>query len=293
LLGDSTRLIAGDLALAAHDKSDYLMLGLFATIEQVGIYFFGFMFSIQMLQMFTLNLTQILFPALTKLKDDADVRLPAFLKAQRILALLGVSSCFVQAAVAEPLTHLFLNSQWIPAIIVMQVLSLGMATRMIAATSFAFLKSQGRFQTIAVIRWLVTVIQVCTLWAVLSAGGSILSVALVVAVIGSFLGPVAFYAAIRPYGGNWRDVFETLLPPLLSSGAAVGASWAMAQWMSRQGAGYLLQLVEILVVSGLLGLLFARAFLRPVWDDLWARAWELLPPGWTPARVSRPGKMGG
>jgi O-antigen/teichoic acid export membrane protein len=240
--------------------------------------------------MFTLNLTQILFPALTKLKDAAEVRLPAFLKAQRILALLGVSSCFLQAAVAEPLTHLFLNSQWIPAIIVMQVLSLGMATRMIAATSFAFLKSQGRFQTIAVIRWLVVAIQVAALYLALSTGGGVLSVAVVVAVVSSLLGPITFYAAIRPYGGGWREVFETLLPPLLSSGSAVGIAWAIAQWMSRQGAGYAFQLVETLVVAGLLGLLFTRAFLKPVWNDLWARAWELLPAGWAPGGMSQLGK---
>jgi hypothetical protein len=34
--------------------------------------------------------------------------------------------------------------------------------------------------------------------------------------------------------------------------------------------------VEIVIVALLLGTLFARVFLRPVWDDLWARAGQLL-----------------
>jgi len=277
LLGDSTRLLAGDLAYVSHDKSDYLMLGIFGTLEQLGIYFFGFMFSIQMLQLFTVNLTQILFPALTKLNDLPAAKLPAFLKAQRILAMLGVSSCFLQAAVAEPLTHVFLNSQWIPAIVVMQVLSLGMVTRMIGASSFAFLKSQGRFHEIAIIRWTFVVLQVAALALALSLGGRILSTALIVALVSALIGPIVFYLAIRPGGAGWSQVAGVLVPPVLASGAAVGIAWLIAQIMGRLGFGYLAQLVETAVVSVLLGVLFARAIMRPVWDDLLARTWRLLP----------------
>jgi O-antigen/teichoic acid export membrane protein len=282
LIGDSTRLLTGDLALVAHDKSDYFMLGLFGSIQQVGLYFFGFSFSVQMLQLLTVNLSQILFPALNKLNDRPAARLRAFLRAQGILAMLGVGSCFLQAAVAEPMTRLFLRDEWMPAIGVMQILSLGMATRMIAASSFAMLKSQGRFTSIAKIRWSIVAIQVVGLYAVLSVGGEILSVACVVAIVSTLIGPVAFYSSLRTSGLGWQAVAEVLLPPVLTSGAAVGAAWAAAQYLGRAGYGYLPQLIVTVFVAVALGALFARAFIRPVWDDLWARAWQLLP-----ARVAR------
>lgn len=283
LVGDSTRILTAELQRVFLDQSDYILMRNFSrSVEQIGLYWFGFTFSIQMLQLFAFNLMNVLFPALTRLNNQPEAQFRGFIKAQRILAMLGVSSCFLQAAIAEPLTHLLLDSKWIPSIVVMQILSLGMATRMVAGSSYALLKSQARFRAILWNRWGFVALQVFGLVLVLSQGGNIGAVALVVAIVASLIGPITFYTAIRPYGAGWGQVAQVLLPPVLSSGTAVGIAWLIAQYMAHLGFGYLPQLIETLAVAVLLGALFARTFLRPVWNDLWARTWRLLP-----ARLTR------
>jgi O-antigen/teichoic acid export membrane protein len=283
LFGDSARLLTIEAQRAALDQSDYVLMALFGRPEaMIGLYYYGFTFSIQMLQLFSFNLMNVVFPTLTRLNDQPEVQIRGFLKAQKALALLGVSSCFLQAAAAESLTHVFLDPQWIPAVVVMQFLCLGMATRMVAASSLAMLKAHGKFSLILRCRWAFVALQIAGLCAVLWSGGGMVEVALVVAFVASLIGPVTFYVAIRPFGHGWRNVAEVLLPPIFSSGVAVGVAWLTAQYLGHLGYGHLVRLIEIVLVSVGLGVFFVWAFQRPVWDDLWARVGRLLP-----ARIAR------
>jgi O-antigen/teichoic acid export membrane protein len=277
LVSDSTRLLAADFGRVLLDQSDYLVLGLFRTVAEVGVYWVGFLFSIQMVQMLMANLHNILFPAFTKLNDDPQRQFRGFLNSQRILAMLGVSGCLLQAAVAEPFARLMFPGEWESSIIVMQILSLGMATRMIAGASFALLKSQGRFTTIVVNRWSFVAIQVAVLTTILALGGGVVEVAMAVSLIASLIGPVTFYSAVRPYGAGWAALIETLARPVICGVVSVGAAWLAAQGMDRAGYGYAAQLVETVVVAVALNIVLARLWMRPVWDDLWIRAGRLLP----------------
>ena len=63
----------------------------------------GFRLSIQTIRLLMVNMTTILFPAFTKLNDQPQRQYDGFFKAQRILAMIGVSGCLLQAAVADPL----------------------------------------------------------------------------------------------------------------------------------------------------------------------------------------------
>jgi hypothetical protein len=115
----------------------------------------------------------------------------------------------------------------------MQILSLGMATRMVAGASFALLKSQGRFTTIVIIRWSFVAIQIAALTTILALGGGVADVAVAVAVIASLIGPVTFYSAIRPYGAGLAVLAETLVRPGVCGIVSVGAAWLAAQAMEH------------------------------------------------------------
>jgi PST family polysaccharide transporter len=277
LIGDSTRLFTAEFGRAVLDQSDYMMLGLFRNVSIVGIYTVGFNFSIQMMQLLTVNLTNILFPALTKLNDQPRNQYQGFIKAQRMLAMVGISSCLLQAATAAPLTYLILDPKWFESVGVMQILSAGMALRMVAGSSYALLKSQGRFRAILWNRWGFVALQVLGLALVLRLGGGINSVAAVVAVVSTIIGPVTFYTAILPYNAGWRDVAAVLYRPALCALISIGVAWWIALRMEAYGWGYLSQLIETVLVAVSLNALLARFWMRPVWDDLWARVWNLVP----------------
>ena len=272
LVGDSMRILMAELQRAIIDQSDYMMLRLFHTsVEIVGIYWFGFNFSIQILQLLATNLMNILFPAFTTLNDRPDRQFQAFLKAQRILATIGISSCFLQAAVSKPLTLLLLPARWEPSITVMQILSIGMSMRMLSGSSYALLKSQGRFRVILWSRWGIVTLQLAAMALVLGLGGNYVSVAVVVAVVASIVGPITFYIAVLPYGAGWGAVAGVLVRPIASSLVAVGIAWRIQIGMASQGYGNVVQLVETILIAISLNAFLVWLWMRPVWNDLWAR----------------------
>jgi PST family polysaccharide transporter len=283
LIGDSTRILVAELQRAFMDQSDNMMVGIFRNVAVVGLYKFGFDFSVQLLQLLASNLMNVLFPALTKLNSQPKKQYEGFIKAQRILAVVGISSCLLQAATAGPLTYLLLDPKWIPSIGVMQILCAGMALRMVAGSSYALLKSQGRFRAILWSRWGFVVVPVIGLAGLLwfgrawSGEAAINSAAAVVAVVSTLIGPVSFYIAVKPFGAGWREVGEVLFRPLVSGLVSVGVAWLLAIWMERAGYGPLWQLIETIVISGILNLLLAWAWMRPIWDDVWMRARRMLP----------------
>jgi O-antigen/teichoic acid export membrane protein len=281
LIGDSTQVLLSEFGRMLVDQSDYIMLGLFRVgVDLVGVYTVGFRLSIQTIRLLMVNMTTILFPAFTKLNHRPQQQYQGFFKAQRILAMIGISGCLLQAAAAEPFAHLFFPEKWYPSIVVMQILSLGMATRMIAGGSFALLKSQGRFKVVRNNFWVYALVQVAALAAVLSMGGGIVGVSIVVSIVSAITGPAMFYVAIRPYGGGWADVATVLTRPLVCGILSVGPAWLIAQGMKSWGNGLLMdlaQLAEICMVAVLLNGLLARLWMRPVWDDLWLRIGRLLP----------------
>ncbi len=255
-----------------------MFLGLFRRPETlIGLYVYGFSFSIQILQFLSSNLMNILFPAFTKLNDRPEAQCRAFLRAQRIMAMVGISACLLQAAIWQPLVYAVLPEKYFGSIGVMQTLTVGMALRMVAGSSYALLKSQGQFRVILWNRWGFVVLQVLGLTAVLSAGGGIEAVAIVVAIVSSISGPITFYTALLAFDAGWRQVGEVLFRPLLCAVAAVGAAWGIAQAMAGVGVGNVGQLVETIVTATVLNAAFARVWMRPVWDDLWSRVWRLLP----------------
>jgi PST family polysaccharide transporter len=277
MVSDSTRLLVADFGRVLLDQMDYLLLGLFRTVAEVGVYWVGFLFSIQMMQLLMVNMQNILFPAFTKLNYDPPRQFQGFLNAQRILAMLGVSGCLLQAAVAEPFARLVFPGRWEPSILVMQILSLGMATRMIAGASFALLKSQGRFNLIVINRLSFVALQGVVLTTILASGGGVVEVAVAVSMIASLIGPITFYSAVQPYGAGWADVAGILVRPVVCGVISMGVAWLIAQGMAQAGYGYAAQLVETVIVAVTLNMVLARLWMRPTWDDLWLRVWRLLP----------------
>jgi O-antigen/teichoic acid export membrane protein len=281
LFGDSNRLLQSEFGRMLIDQSDYMSLGLFQVDPSlIGIYANGFRFSLQTIRLLMVNLTTILFPAFTKLNDQPQRQYDAFFKAERILAVVGVSGCLLQAAAADSFAHLCFPQKYHPSIIVMQILSLGMATRMIAGGATALLKAQGRFVAVRNIFWTYAVVQVALLVTVLSMGGNIIAVSIVVSIVSAAMGPITVYIAIQSYGSGWAGVADVLVRPLVCGILSVGAAWLIAQRLGSSGQNrllYLFQLAEICVVSVVLNCLLARLWMRPVWDDLWIRIGRLLP----------------
>jgi len=234
MLGDSATLFTSNLFLMLQWQGDYIVLGRLYDKAVLGVYFLAFNLSIQTMQLFTGNLTGVLFPALSKLQSDPKRQIRAFLDATQLLAIVAVPLCFLQMGVADPGVRLFFqDDKWQDAIPVLQALSLGMAFRVVASPGGSLIQAQGRFRVILITNVinaivflsLVTVgammgdVKSATLW-----GRPATTVGMAVAVYFALIGPIFLYVAIQPTGGTWRDIWRVYAAPMLASALAVAGA---------------------------------------------------------------------
>jgi PST family polysaccharide transporter len=239
--------------------------------EVVGLYYFAFAMSLHTVMLFCSNLWTLLFPAFCKLKHEPERQLAGFLRAVRLIALIVTPACMLQAALSEPGIRLFFPERWVPAIPILQILSIGMAARAIDWTSEALLLSQGRFQA-----YLRVVSAHAAIFGVLVGFGAwhgeAVGAAIGVACCLWIIGPIKTWMAIGPLGGKWVDSLRIFGMPLLASAIAVGPV-VLATYMIPAIAGQdAARFVIIVVVSASLYSLAARRLM----PDRWAEAMQAL-----------------
>ncbi len=226
LLADSALMVGTSVAVCCVAQGDNLMLGLFHSREVLGVYFFAFNLSTQTGQLVASNLGAVLMPALSKLASDLPRQLNAAIRATRVMLLIGIPLCFLQAALVEPAITLFFRGRWDGAAPVVQYLSLGMAMTLVNGCTGSLLQSQGRFRFLFL--WNVAIAAVfLTAVAIGAKVGAAVSVSVAVAMVFTGVGPVGLYLALRPGGGRVRDVLSVYLRPLGVSVCALAASLAI------------------------------------------------------------------
>jgi O-antigen/teichoic acid export membrane protein len=246
MLSDSATLFTSNLFLMLQWQGDYIVLKRLYSASVLGVYFLAFNLSIQTMQLFTGNLTGVLFPALSKLQGDPKRQIRAFLDATRLLALVAVPLCFLQMGVADPGIRLFFqNDKWQDAIPVLQALSLGMAFRVVASPGGSLIQAQGRFRVILLtnIANAIVFLSLVTLGAL---SGDVhatslwlrpaTTVGIAVAFYFALIGPIFLYVAIYPSGGKWGDIWGVYAAPMITS--VIASASAMA-------VGYLIPIDKI------------------------------------------------
>ncbi|HZZ86332.1 MAG TPA: oligosaccharide flippase family protein [Anaeromyxobacteraceae bacterium] len=229
LLNDSVVSLLGYACAALIWQGDYLILGYFQGAEQLGYYYFAFNLSLQFVLLLTGNLGSALFPALASLAQLPDRQLDAYLSATRVIAYFGVPLCLCQAALARPLYALLFAPKWANAIVLTQILCLGMSVRIVEWTSESLLKAQGRFRTFM---WLTAAHGACfvALVPVTAQRGGARAVAIAVASLLVVFGPIRMAVTLRSVGGV-RMVAQVLAVPLAGAATAAAVALAAVHWL--------------------------------------------------------------
>jgi PST family polysaccharide transporter len=235
LIGDSLTSLAGNVVVTVALLGDCFVLGLWHPAAVVGVYYFALRNSTQTIHLFTLNLANVLLPALSKLQSEARRQSDAFLRASRVLAVGGVPLCLLQAGVADPVVRLLFEPRWYDAIAPLQILSVGMALRLLTEPTYSMLKAQGRFATYLRLALASTGLYYAMVLAGAALAGAV-GVAAGVAATLIVFGPIQLRLAIGPGGGGWREVWRVYAPPLLCGAVAVGVGVLAASWIERGGS---------------------------------------------------------
>lgn len=231
LAGDSLLLVVSGFLITAIAQGDYVVLGLLYDERVVGLYYYAFVLSMQAVLLLVSTSSDVLFPALSRLRDERDRQARAFLRASRLFMLAGVPLCLWQAAVADTVVRWLFKPEWAAAIPLVQLLSLASSVRLPLGPAAGMIKAQGRFGDVAGF-WLwnaALFLALVTAGAFVAAGKGVAAAMLVYSIIA---GPLSLRIAARDAGG-WREVWGVYAVPLLGGAAAVGAGLAAAWAVAR------------------------------------------------------------
>lgn len=228
LMADSGLLTGVAICSTLMSQGAYIVLGLTHDRTVVGIFFFAFAMSAQIVSLLAGNVASTLMAAMRLMIDDPVRLKSAFLRASRALALLGAPLCFMQAAAAEPLFRLLFEAEWMPAVPVFQILSLGMGIQLMGISAGGVFQAQGRNRELFVSH----AIYAAAFLVMVSVGAkaaAAVGVAVAVAAHAAIISPVNLYWAMYPLRGSWRDLKNIVAMPLLAAGAGASVGYILSE----------------------------------------------------------------
>ncbi|MBY0395603.1 MAG: oligosaccharide flippase family protein, partial [Thermoleophilia bacterium] len=192
--------------------------------------------STQTSSLIVMNLAQVLFPAMSRLSHDPARQIAAFLRAARLLALVGVPLALMQAALAAPGLRILFWEKWTDAVPVLQLLSVGTAAYVVSGSVTSLIMGQGRFGANfkMALAYVVCALSAVSVGAVL--GGTIGAAGAVAGlqVVFSYIG---FRVGIAGSGEGTRAVLRVYGLPVIASVVSIGPAWALGWWLAGRLAG--------------------------------------------------------
>ena len=270
VVGNTTAALLTRTITAVIGQGDYIILGLVASQDIVGGYYFGFRLAAQPLWMLAGNFSGVIFPALAQLKLDPKRQGDAALKASTLLSFCVMPLAMLQAAVAAPLVTSLFGQKWASSIPIIQLLSLGLALDAVSWVAGSLLNARGEF--VAGLRYLL--IQAPVFFVLVWIGALLdqaVGVAWAVCAFYAITQPVYVYAVYRRLGISGRQVALIYLRPTTYAAAAVGLGLAisMLPWFVH----YPLTRIAIIVsVGAALYAALVRWLAVDVWSELRNRA---------------------
>ncbi|GHT43327.1 hypothetical protein FACS189438_0280 [Bacteroidia bacterium] len=114
-------------------QSDYIILGMVATQSTVGIYAMAYSLSVQVIALLTGNIGPVLFPSLMTVGRKNEQTKNILMKCTVFFAVIGMPFAIWQGVSAAPLIKIFLSNKWFDSICLVEILSIGMAFRIVSS----------------------------------------------------------------------------------------------------------------------------------------------------------------
>lgn len=181
LLSYSSNLLAYNVINYWTRNADNLLIGKFVGSAGLGIYSRAYGFMTLPLRQFSNVVGQVMFPVLSRVQGDIPRIKAAYLKANRLVALVTVPIVLGFMTTAESFVLTLLGPKWVDVIPVLQILCLMGVKQPVAASMGWLLTSMGRTDTMRK-------------WAILSGTLNLIAVVIGVqwGIIGVAIGYVVF-----------------------------------------------------------------------------------------------------
>ena len=148
LLSFSVWMTLGQAVQALSWRADPLILGAFLPTRTIGQFSMGSRVATLAVGEILQPISQVLFPAFSRIRNDAERLRAAYLRSQGLMALTALPIGFGVASVAPQAVELFLGPAWLEAVLVVQLLAIAAAlqrTNQLNALAMALGRTKSLF----------------------------------------------------------------------------------------------------------------------------------------------------
>ncbi len=296
---DSGHIILTRLAEVLIRRGDVILLGMFATDAVVGVYYFAYNLSTQVIMLLSQSIMGVLSAGFSKLQDDLERLRAAFFTSIRVMSFISVPLLVIQAATCGPLLRLLYVDKWESAVVPLQILSVASCFSAAGWNTTAVFTARGLFRRQLVVRVVGGVLFLAVMISAAMTGDPVALAS----------GALLFQAVYVPLqittatGGGFRAIRESVLS-VLRPFVVAGSGALLAIWLTHlvdpqltmlashagEHAGRMAEFLRFFVIGTISSVWYwagARLVLRGTYGEFAQRMRTVLParmsmriPGW-------------
>jgi O-antigen/teichoic acid export membrane protein len=201
-------------------QGDDIFVGKLLGVTALGFYQLAYRISNMPATEITHVISQVTFPAYSKLQGDISKLKEAYLKVLRITTLLSFPIAGIIFVLAADFTNLLLGGKWMPIVPAMQVLVFWGLIRSIGATTGPLMYATGqpeiltRYLIFQLIVLVISVYPFTVYWGIFGTSCAVLAASIAA-------NALAFYRAIKITGCGTKNFLKTISLPFMASVVAV------------------------------------------------------------------------
>jgi O-antigen/teichoic acid export membrane protein len=124
-------------------QGDKIFIAKLLGITELGIYTVAWRFA-KIPELLAKPLPNVLFPAYSKIQNEARVLKARYLQALKLISLFSFPLVGGMIFLAKPFTTVFIGTKWLDAVIPMQLLTLAVGINIIIGTSYSLFNAMGK-----------------------------------------------------------------------------------------------------------------------------------------------------
>jgi O-antigen/teichoic acid export membrane protein len=216
LFGFGRWIMGSSILIFLINQGDDIFIGKMLGVTSLGLYQLAYSLSNLPATEITHVISQVSFPAYSKLQSHEEKLKLAYLQVLQISTFLSVPIAFGIAFMANDFTKLFLGVHWLPMVPAMQVLALWGLIRSIGATTGPLFQAVGRpdistkLQGLKVILLLILIYPFTVKWGILGTSFAVMLNSLIV-------NPIADYYAIKTIRCRTVEFVKMLAVPFFGA----------------------------------------------------------------------------
>lgn len=234
LFGFGKWILGSSILVFLITQGDDVFVGKLLGTTMLGFYQMAYKISNMPATEITHVISQVTFPAYSKLQDNISKLGEAYLKVLQLTAFLSFPIAGLIFALAPDFTQIFLGEKWMPMVPAMQVLVLAGLVRSIAATTGPIFQAVGRpkidtrWQVVRLFAIALPIYPCITRWGIFGVS--------IVVFLSMFVSNIGFsFSAVRIVKCGFKNFGKVVVFPLISGTALVLSIFALKTHIDTAG----------------------------------------------------------